>query len=67
MAISGEQFESARQLLGESQSRLAGEAGASATTIGYLERAMRRAPASSRINVKYATANDHPSTETSEG
>jgi transcriptional regulator with XRE-family HTH domain len=67
MAISGEQFKSARQLLGWSQSRLAGEAAASATTIGRLERRMQRVPAPPRIIVKYATANDHSSSETSEG
>jgi transcriptional regulator with XRE-family HTH domain len=45
MMISGEQFKSARQLLGWSQSRLAGEVGVSATTIGYLEGGTRRVPA----------------------
>jgi DNA-binding XRE family transcriptional regulator len=54
MALSGKQFKSARQLLGWSQSRLAGEAAARATTIGRLERGTQRVPASPRINVKYA-------------
>jgi transcriptional regulator with XRE-family HTH domain len=44
MAISGAQFKAARQLLGWSQSRLAGEAGVSATTIGYVEGGTRRVP-----------------------
>jgi transcriptional regulator with XRE-family HTH domain len=45
LMTSAEQFKSARQLHGWSQSRLAGGAGVSATTIGCLERGMRCVPA----------------------
>jgi transcriptional regulator with XRE-family HTH domain len=39
------QFKAARRLLGWSQSKLAGEAAVSATTIGYIESGKRRVPA----------------------
>ena len=37
-------YKAARQLLGWSQSRHAGEAGVSATTVGYIEGGARRVP-----------------------
>jgi transcriptional regulator with XRE-family HTH domain len=43
--ITAAHYKAARQLLGWSQSRLAGEAGVSATTVGYIEGGVRLVPA----------------------
>jgi transcriptional regulator with XRE-family HTH domain len=45
-------FKSARQLLSWSQSRLAGEAGVSATTVGYIEGGVRSVPVSTALKVR---------------
>jgi transcriptional regulator with XRE-family HTH domain len=45
MIVSGAQFKEARRLLGWSQSRLAGEAGVSTTTVATVEGGERKVPA----------------------
>jgi transcriptional regulator with XRE-family HTH domain len=52
MTITAAHFKAARNLLGWSQSRLAGEAGVSATTVGYIEGGGRPAPASTVLKVR---------------
>jgi transcriptional regulator with XRE-family HTH domain len=52
MTITAAQLKAARQLLGWSQSRLGGEAGVSATTIGQIEGGPRPVPASTVFKVR---------------
>jgi transcriptional regulator with XRE-family HTH domain len=47
MAITAAHFKAARQLLGWSQSRLAGEVGVSENAVAYIERGLR--PAASQV------------------
>jgi transcriptional regulator with XRE-family HTH domain len=46
-------YKAARQLLSWSQSRLAGEAGVSATTVAYIEGGARRAPTSTISKIRW--------------
>jgi transcriptional regulator with XRE-family HTH domain len=52
MIVTAAHFKAARHLLGWSQSRLAGEAGVSATTVGYIEGGVRPVPASTSLRVQ---------------
>jgi len=52
MTVSSAQFKTARQLLKWSQSKLAGEAGVSASTIGHIEAGTRRAPAPTFFTIR---------------
>ena len=54
MAITAAHFKAARQLLGWSQSRLAGEVGVSESAVAYIERGLR--PAASQVASRIQSA-----------
>jgi transcriptional regulator with XRE-family HTH domain len=53
MIITAAHYKDARQLLGWSQSRLAGEAGVSATTVAYIEGGARPVPTSTISKIRW--------------
>jgi transcriptional regulator with XRE-family HTH domain len=54
MAITAAHFKAARQLVGWSQSRLAGEVGVSESAVAYIERGLR--PAASQVASRIQSA-----------
>jgi transcriptional regulator with XRE-family HTH domain len=52
MIITAAHYKAARQLLGWSQSQLAGEAGVSATTVAYIEGGARPVPTSTISKIR---------------